>query len=212
MPQNLAELREQLAQVKPWIYVAVALGLVLFGYYAIQGTRFYNAYGIPYVGPDGKTKTLRAEILDIRTELGAKKPKAAEAQKKLGTQEAQLAELRLLFDYPINDDLVAIVSATAQESNLELLSVTTGDPQVKTLGETVYAIRPMSVTLQGDTSNFSVFLSLMHDQVPVTQAMELRIAGLARSPTTRIELAFYLLPQPIVAAQATPGTEQKEAK
>ena len=212
MPRNIAELRKQLAQVKPWVYVAVALGLVLFGYYAIQGARFYNAYGIPYVGPDGKTKTLQAKIKAIQSELGAKEPKAAEAQKKLDAQEEQLAELGQLFDYPVIDDLVAIVSATAQESNLDLLSVTTGDPQVKTLGETVYAIRPMSVTLQGDTSNFSVFLSLMHDQVPVTQAMELRIAGVARSPTTRIDLAFYLLPQPIVAAQAKPGAEQKEAK
>ena len=212
MPQNLAELRKQLAQVKPWVYVAVALGLVLFGYYAIQGTRFYNAFGIPYVGPEGQTKTLQAKIKDIQSELGAKEPKAAEAKKKLDAQEEQLAELRQLFDYPVIDDLVAIVSATAQESNLDLLSVTTGDPQVKTFGETVYAIRPMSVTLQGDTSNFSVFLSLIHDQAPVTQARELRIGGLAHAPTARIDLAFYLLPQPIVAVEAKPGDEQKEAK
>ena len=94
MPQNLAELREQLAQVKPWVYVAVALGLVLFGYYAIQGTRIYNAYGIPYVGPDGKTETLRTSIRAIQGELGAKEPKPAESEKKLDAKREQLAELR----------------------------------------------------------------------------------------------------------------------
>ena len=212
MPQNFAELREQLAQVKPWIYVAVALGLVLFGYYAIQGTRFYNAYGIPYVGTDGKIKALRAEILEIQSELAAKEPKADEAKKKLDAKEEQLAESRQLFDYPVIDDLVAIVSATAQESNLDLLSVTTGDPQFKTLGETLYAIRPMTITLTGDVPNFSVFLSLMHDQVPVTEATALRIAGLVDAPTARIDLAFYLLPQPNVAAQTKPGEERKVAK
>ena len=212
MPQNLAELRVQLAQVKPWIYVALVLGLVLFGYYAIQGTRFYNAYGVPYVGPDGKTQTLRAQLLEIQTEMGAKKPHVEEAQKKLGAKQEQLAELRQLFDYPIIDDLVAIVSATAQESNLDLLSVTTGDPQVKTVGETVYSINAMSITLQGDTPNFSVFLSLIHDQVPMTEAAGLRIAGLADAPTARIDLNFYLLPQPIEAGQKKPGAEQQAAK
>ena len=212
MPQNLADLREQLAQVKPWVYVAVALGLVLFGYYAIQGTRVYNANGIPYVGPEGKSKTLQAAILEVQSELGAKAPKPEETRKKLDAQKEQLAELRQLFDYPVIDDLVAIISATAQESNLDLLSVTNGDPQVKTLGDTVYAIRPMSVTLQGDTPNFSVFLSLIHDQVPVTEVSGLRISGLSGAPTARIELAFYLLLQPIADGQTNPGEEQKEAK
>ena len=70
----------------------------------------------------------------------------------------------------------------------------------------------MSVTLQGETDNFSVFLSLIHDQVPVTEAKELRISGLSTAPTARIELAFYLLLQPKAVAQTNPVEGQKETK
>ena len=212
MPQNLAELREKLAQVKPWIYVAVALGLVLFGYYAIQGTRFYNAYGIPYVGPEGRSGSLRAEIKDIQDEINSSKPNPARAQRKLEGQELQLSELRRLFDYAATDDLVAIVSATAQESNLDLLSVAIGSPEIKALGDTIFTIRSMQVGVRGDAPNIIAFLSRLHDEVPVTAAPDVRITGFDTAPTARINLAFYLLPPQRSAAEDEPEQKVKEAK
>ena len=212
MPQNLAELRQQLAQVKPWVYVAVALGLVLFGFYAIQGTRFINAYGIPYLGPQGKIGILRAELKDIHDEINASNPNPAPAQKKLKAQELQSSELQGFFDYGATDGLVAIVSATAKESNLDLLGVTIGKPQIKTLGDTIFAIRPMQVNVQGDTPNITAFLSRLHDEVPVTSVPNIRIAGFDSTPTARIDLAFYLLPPQVPVAEDKPEQEGKEAK
>ena len=46
MPQNLAELRQMLSRVTPWVGVAVILAVVLLGYFLVQGWRYWQASSI----------------------------------------------------------------------------------------------------------------------------------------------------------------------
>ncbi len=69
MKQDLARLKQQMAKVKPWAYVAVALALLLGAFYAFQGMQYYDAQGIPFIGPSGNIATLTQEKDSIEQEL-----------------------------------------------------------------------------------------------------------------------------------------------
>ena len=197
MKQDLARLRQQLARVKPWVYVAVALALLLSAFYAFQGMQYYNARGIPFVGPPGNIPLLTQEKTAIQQELAKEPPQLEALEAQLEQSRSKLDDLRVQFNSPATDDLVYLVSATAREFNLDLTTITTGDLKAETLSNTDYLIRPMSIALQGDPIDFSRFLKSIHQKIPVTGVPEIRFPALQDNPTARLTLAFYLLPEPV---------------
>jgi len=204
MKQDLARFKQQMAKVKPWVYVAVALALLLGAFYAFQGMQYYNAQGIPYIGPPGNIATLTQEKTSIEQELAKEPPKLESLGAQLEQSKSQLEDLRVQFNFAATDDLVNVVSTTARESDLDLTAITTGDLRAETLNKTNYLVRPMSIALQGEPSNFSRFLKSIHQKIPVTGVPEIRFPALKDNPTARLTLAFYLLPEP--------DQEQKEEK
>ena len=204
MKQDLARLKQQMANVKPWVYVAVALALLLGAFYAFQGMKYYAAQGIPFIGPRGNIATLTQEKSSIDQELAKAPPELESLEAQLEQSRAQLDDLRVQFNFSATDDLVNVVSATARESDLDLTTITTGDLKAETLNKTNYIVRPMSIALQGEPSNFSRFLKSIHQKIPVTGVGEIRFPALEDNPTARLTLSFYLLPEQV--------QEQKEEK
>lgn len=53
MKEDLGKLRLQLARVQPWVYVAVALALLLSAFYAFQGCNTTTPRDFPSSDPKG---------------------------------------------------------------------------------------------------------------------------------------------------------------
>ncbi len=198
MNQKLARLHRQVVKVKPWVYLAVALALLLGAFYAFQGMQYYDAQGIPFIGPPGNIATLTQEKSSIEQELAKEPPQLESLEAQLEQSKSQLEDLRVQFNFAATDDLVNVVSATARESDLDLTTITTGDLKAETLDKTNYLVRPMSIALQGEPSNFSRFLKSIHQKIPVTGVPEIRFPALEDNPTARLTLSFYLLPEPVL--------------
>ena len=207
MNQNLARLQQQMGKVKPWVYLAVALALLLGAFYAFQGMQYYNTQGIPLVAPQGNIATLTQEKISIEQELAKEPPLLESLESQLEQSKLRLEDLRLQFKFPATDDLLNVVSDTARESNLDLTTITTGDLKPETLNKTNYLVRTMSIALQGDPLDFSLFLKSIHQKIPVTGVPVLRFPALVDNPTARLTLAFNLLPEP---AQEQEGEQEKE--
>ena len=219
MSQDLARLRRQLARVKPWVAVAAILGLVLFGYYTFQGTRYYKAQGIPFIAtegipltgseklpfigpeairfkaPKGLIPALTQEKTDIDAELAQNQPDVESILAELEGRKQQLKELRGDFRFTATDDLLKVVSDTSRETDVNLTTITTGELKAETLNETVYRVRPISMSLQGKTADFNRFLSIIQEKIPVVGVPEIQFAALGDNPTARLTLVFYLLPE-----------------
>ena len=191
MKQDLARLKQQMAKVKPWVYVAVALALLLGAFYAFQGMQYYDAQGIPFIGPSGNIATLTQEKSSIEQELAKEPPQLESLEAQLEQSRSQLDDLRVQFNFSATDDLVNVVSATARESDLDLTTITTGDLKAETLNKTNYLVRPMSIALQGEPSNFSRFLKSIHQKIPVTGVGEIRFPALEENPTAPCSLYIF---------------------
>lgn len=213
MKEDLARLRQQLARVKPWVYVAVALALLLGAFYTFQAMQYYNAQGLPIIGPEGEIASLNQEKTSIKQELTKDPPQLESLEAQIEQSRSRLEDLRIQFNFAATDDLVNVVSATALESDLDLTTITTGDLKAETLSKTDFLVRPMSLALQGDPTNFSRFLKAIHQKIPVTGVPEIRFPALEDNPTARLTLAFYLLPDPVpLLPDPIPAAEEEKAK
>ena len=191
MPHSLGEIWQLLSRVKPWVGVAVVLGVVLAGYYAVQGVRYYDARGIPYVGPNGKEHALLVEIDAIVGKLAGSKPEAKAAATALAYQNSRLEELKSQFERRSANDLLKTLSTAAAETGLELLSITMAALTSELIGETEYEIQPVSLTVKGPAANITVFLQLIHQEIPVASVSAIEIGGLDDVPTSNVAMFFY---------------------
>lgn len=191
MPQSLGEIRQLISRVKPWVGVALILGIVLVGYYVIQGARYYDAQGIPYVGPTGKEHSNLVEIEAIVSKLAGPNPQAKVAAAELADQDLRLKELESQFSPRAANDLVKALSLAAEKTNLDLLSVNTAVPRLELVGETEYGIQPVSLTVKGPAANIATFLQSIHQEIPVASVPAIEIAGLDDVPTSSVTIFFY---------------------
>jgi len=185
--KKLAELQRHLPRVKPWVAAAVLLAMCLLGYYAALGMRYWKA--------SEQTASLTSQIHQLSGKGSEGLPEEKALAAELESQEQRWEKLYSLFSYPETDDLIAIVSATAQETPVDLMSVAVGDPQQKTRGGIQYQTQPMTITLQGEAPDIYRFLSLLYQEVPVTAVSGFRITGLEGAPSAQVHLLFHLSPQ-----------------
>jgi len=166
--------------------VVVAVGLFL--YFASQGVRYWQSAG--------DNAALRDEIGTLERATGALPPEIQEQEEELETKQLQLEILKQRFEYPATDTLMAIVSDVARSASLGLVSMTAQDVVVEIRGGLQYSVRPISVVLEGPTTSISIFLSGLYKQVPMVVASNARMVNLDTSPSTQIQLRFYLSPEP----------------
>ena len=189
MAQDLSKIRQTLARVKPWIAVAAVLTLALLGYSLMQGVEYWQA--------SKDAASARQEIRDLETKMRAVPSEVTSVANELKAQQARLDDLQNLFAISTTDHLMGIISATSRESALELKSISTDTPRSEQLGNLEYDVRPVGVTLEGPVDNFSRFLSLLQQKVPVVSANDVRIGNLETNPTAKMRLFFYLSPHAI---------------
>ena len=94
--------------------------------------------------------------------------------------------------------MLEAVASTAQESGVALISSSVGDVQTDTLGDMVYQVRPVGITLDGDVINLYRFLTRLQQEIPVVAASKVRLSNLDTSPSAQVQLLFFLSPEPFV--------------
>ncbi|NQW23957.1 MAG: hypothetical protein HQ475_10980 [SAR202 cluster bacterium] len=189
MERMIQQFRQTIAATQPWIVVAVTVAAALFLYFAAQGVRYWQAAG--------NNSAAREQIGRLERATGPE-PETSETQEaQYQAKQLQVEDLRQLFDYPATDALMSIVSDTAGDVGLDLVSMTAEEVTIEPRGTLQYQIRPISVVLDGPTDNLRDFLAALYDRVPVVVASNARIVNLDTDPSSQIRLKFYLSPEPI---------------
>ena len=211
MAELASQLFLRLSGIKAWVALAVIISIALFGYYLIQGVRYWAALA--------DVSDNRQEISSLERKINSL-PQSAESKSESSSeverQLSNLEDLERLFNYPGTDDLLAIVSSTAVDAGLELQSMRAEAPREESLyvsayqvqpattsanapGEATpdilaYQVQPVTISMEGPPANLAQFLTSLRQRVPVVSAPSIRIAGLDAVPTSKIQLLFYLSP------------------
>ena len=189
MERETQKFRLLLATTRPWVIAAVVVAAALFLYFAGQGVRYWQL--------SGDNSSIRKDIAQLERATGPLPDGASDQEAKLDAKNVQLESLHQLFEYPATDTLMSIVSVTAGNSGLDLLSMTAEDVVIEPRGEIQYHVQPISVVVSGPTGNVREFLSALYDLVPVVVAANAKMVNLDTSPSTQIQLRFYLSPEPV---------------
>ncbi len=189
MGQDLPNLKENYARLKPWIAVAALVALALLGYYLWLGARYWQA--------STAAASAREEIQALERKMRAVPDSVSRFSNELKAKQARVNAVQGLFAVSATDELLGIISATATESAVELKSIRSEGSREEILGNLEYDVAPVGITLEGPVDNFSRFLSLLQQKVPVVSATQLRISGLDANPTAKMQLFFYLSPHAI---------------
>ena len=147
MPQNLAELREMLNRVRPWVGAAVILAVLLLGYYLVQGWRYWQATG------DSSSLEKGVEKLDKNIALIANRGESIWADlERQPLQKPPVAELRDRFSEQPVLDLMAVVANTADRAAVSLTSLNPQPQETRVIGRLQYQVQTLSISVEGSTT------------------------------------------------------------
>ena len=174
---------------RPWVVVAIALAAGLSIYFAAQGARYWQA--------TGNISSVREDIGRLERVAGRQKAVTTDREARLTSKQIRLANLHRLFDYPTTDTLMSIVSETAGKTGLYLGSMTVDKVQIQPFETLQYHVQPIAVTINGPTANVREFLAALYDRTAIVVASDAKMSNLNDEPTTKLQLRFYLSPEPI---------------
>lgn len=194
MAKSIAGLQQRLSRVKPWVLVAALLGAVLLVYYTVLGARYWQA--------SRDLPAVKERILELTRSTRGSAPDEQALLSDLEARIQHLDKLRGYFGYSQPDDLVAIVSATARETPVSLLSISVGEQQSKAYGDVDYRAQPMTLSLQGDLPSIYRFMALLHYKVPVAHFTSVKLSSGKEGSSGQVQVTFYVLP---------PAGQQREA-
>ena len=158
MSNSFADLQLRLQKLNIWLIVAIAIAVVLLGYYGILATRYYRAYE--------EVPVLEHQTVRLTRAMRESLPEEQALKIALESEESYVDALKSLFSYPQTDDMMAIMSTTSQETSVTLLSLALGDAQPEIVDGILYQVQPITVTLQGESDSISEFLHVLHQKVP----------------------------------------------
>ncbi len=191
MFKSFEKLRQRLSTVKPWVTIATLLAVAMLGYYAVLAMRYMSA--------SAQVGSLNGQIAQLQgtTRIGLPTEDGLTAQ--LTANEQHLAEIQDHFNFQEPDDLMGVLSATARDSNVALLNIGAGDIQLKSTKCVQYSTQPVTVTLEGETTNFYLFLSSLYRAAPTMSASGVRITETEGSTRAQVNLLFHMSPQQVPA-------------
>lgn len=190
LPKNLTEVREYLSRIRPWAAVAALGAAVLLGFYTLQGMQYWEAWE--------QSRDMSAEIDRIERKLDRGVPNTGRAVQDLELQQQRQAYLRSMFEYPDAARLIGIVSTTSWDTDVDLPSISAGDPLFKEVGGMEYRTQVLTLTSRGTVQDMYRFLATLHGKVKVVSVPTISIANPSGDEATaQIQLIFYLSPQSI---------------
>ncbi len=187
MPKNTQDLRYLLSGLKVWGVVAVLSALVITGFYGLQGYRYWNAWS--------GEKSMSKEVQRINTKLSREIPEVASTESNRVRQEERLEDMQSSYFQSSVGDIMKTVSAAARKTNVELSSLSAGDPIYEPVGGLEYKMQGLTVTAEAPTQNLYQFIERLSNSMPVMEVAAITIGNPGEKATAQMQLAFYLSPR-----------------
>ncbi|MCH7621587.1 MAG: hypothetical protein IH870_06790 [Chloroflexi bacterium] len=187
MPKNTQDLRYLLSGLKVWGVVAVLSALVITGFYGLQGYRYWNAWS--------GEKSMAKEVQRINTKLSREIPEVASTETNRVRQEERLEDMQSSYFQSSVGDIMKTVSAAARKTNVELSSLSAGDPIYEPVGGLEYKVQGLTVTAEAPTQNLYQFIERLSNSMPVMEVAAITIGNPGEKATAQMQLAFYLSPR-----------------
>lgn len=204
MARSIERIHQTITEARPWAIAACVVGAALLLYFAGQGVRYWLS--ADNIG------SLEARIDTLRRATGPASPEVAQEEATLQATQLRVEGLNEMFHYPATDELMGILSATAGETGLDLVSITADDPELRDIDSLRYQVRPISIIVDGPPDNVRQFLARIHQRVPVVVASSAQMVNLDTSPSTQMVLDFYLSPEPVPVEETDAGVPAGTAK
>lgn len=184
MSKSFASIQQRLPNVKPWVLIALVLGLLLMAYYLSTGFR--------YISMSGQLTSLREDVARVSASLN--RVRAAKEPDGSGSLLEEVVQpvvgLRRLED----DQLMAILYATAQDSGVSISLLSWGARATDADAEAAFVVQPITTTLQGSYADVLQFLSQLGEEFPGLQVADIGMSGLQGTAGAQARLQFFLAP------------------
>ena len=163
--------------LKPWVAVAAVLAILIVGYSGFLGTRYLSA--------SSHVDSLEAQSAPApgggQSEIS---PQMLQQQQELLKERLESADYSLM-------DLIALISDTAEKTDVSVGSRVFDAPGEQTIGQFLYGTQRVRFSLAGGEENILGFLSFLADEVPLV-IQSLSLAGLNDAPVADATLVFYM--------------------
>lgn len=187
MPKNKQDLRYLLSGLKVWGVVAVLAALVITGFYGFQGYRYWTAWS--------GEKSMSKEVQRINTKLSQEIPEVASTESNRERLEQRLKDMQSSYFQSSVGNIMKTVSATARKTNVELSSLSGGDPIYEPVGGLEYEVQGLTVTAEAPTQDLYQFIERLSNSMPVMEVAAITIGNPGEKATAQMQLAFYLSPR-----------------
>ena len=211
-----------LRKLKSWASLAVLMAIGLLAYSTFLGLEYKRA--------SAQEASLSGQQYRLSRLAHAPLSAGPEQVDQLESQTRWLAELNSWFDYPPAGDpltklaafpkptkvdlksmtiadvlLMDLLSTTADDAQVKLVSVTGGEFEEETQGGMRFQVMPVDIVIEGYAANMYRFLNRLDQTPPLATVSNLKIEDLDLLPRAEIELRFHYLPpegeQPTEAAE-----------
>jgi len=187
LPKNKQDLRYLLSGLKVWGVVAVLAALVITGFYGFQGYRYWTAWS--------GEKSMSKEVQRINTKLSQEIPEVASTESNRERQEQRLKDMQSSYFRSSVGNIMKTVSATARKTNVELSSLSGGDPIYEPVGGLEYEVQGLTVSAEAPTQDLYQFIERLSNSMPVMEVAAITIGNPGEKATAQMQLAFYLSPR-----------------
>ncbi len=189
MNKSLSEYQQYLSRVKPWIAVAVVVGVVVFGY-AISVVRGYSS------GTD-EVASLTAKIDGLSAKAPQSPPDEAVLMAEQAVEQQMLGSALSLYSYEHQYKIVDMMSEAADEVGVSLTVVAVGNSSAMSQGGVPLFSQSMNTSVTGDTLDIYRFLAVLQDRVPSTDVTSLTLGSLGANTSAQVHFLFFLSPESV---------------
>ena len=190
----------QIARVKPWVAIALLFMAAILGIYVYQGFNYWNSWE--------KTGALTARTDTLTVILSRDAPPLEEISNRLETGQRRLEQLRQEFDYASIDSMISMLSTTASSAGVGLASISVSDPAPGEIDGVRYQIQPIAVTALGSPQGIFRFMESLSMPAPSAVVSSVQLAGLDSASVAKLNVKFYLSPQPILDGELEDETRK----
>ena len=183
MKNDIQKFWNQHIKIKPWIPIAAVIAIGLVSYYGYMGFRYWS------------DSTLLEDLSARLTQVSVREPDFVSQEAHLDSQKEIISEITRPFDFPDADQLTALITQTASESEVDIKSITAIESTPEVSDGILYQVHAYKLAISGDLESMFEFVTRMSQTIGVTKVDGFKITNPLESPSGSIDLAFYLSPE-----------------